>query len=110
MINGEKYMYVVSFVNRENKKETLFATDVLQTATSFIHNFGNEINELQQEYMQECYRKVKEPNIKLQEWYDKINSLTDRMNMHITNKKSFSDMVTEVNYGLSIEYEKVKLL
>lgn len=108
-MNDQKYMYVVYLEKRDNTKETLFVTGVLQTATSFLYNFNTELYELQKEYMQEKYTKNKFTN-KYYDWVSRVKDFTDRINMHITKEKSLSDMLSELEYFYSIDYEKVKFL
>ena len=102
-------MYIQSI---EMHKDILFVTNVLQTATSFIHNFETEMIELQKEYIKEYYNKRPLNKAWFYEsgWNSKIQSLTDRLNMHITNQKSFDEVETIVLYCGNFNYEKVRVL
>mgnify|MGYP003518826436 FL=1 len=93
-------------------KDILFVTNVLQTATSFIHNFETEMIELQKEYIKEYYNKRPLNKAWFYEsgWNSKIQSLTDRLNMHIANQKSFDEVETIVLYCGNFNYEKVRVL
>lgn len=105
-------MFIVYFVSSEMHKDILFVTNVLQTATSFIYNFETEMIKLQKEYIGEYYNKRPLNKSWFYEsgWNAKIQSLTDRINMHITKPKTFSQIETLVKYCESLEFEKVRMI
>lgn len=105
-------MFIVYIESDEMHKDILFVTSVLKTATSFIHNFQPEMIELQKEYMRDYYNKrpLNKSWFYDSGWNSKIQSLTDRLNLHITTPKTFDEVECVVRHCEHFKFEEVRVL